>query len=297
METVLLKRAVGGAHTSGYVRNGDLPAHIFDFHNRFFTQAFSVSRASAATFFSQTGSLVTVSENEARLGPGGLLLEDAATNLWDGSVTTQSQLQSVGPEFIDSGMSFTPITDDGDGFLQFDAVNISGLSNSAIVRYSIVLRDLGAGQVDFWVGIGTTGSARLRYTLDLTQGTVAAWGNPDNVTSTGYLVPLAPGTYRAIFEVPLVSADTTELCRLTSFSGSVAFAHPQAEAGPVVSTPIASGETERAADVVSFSIPDGTYDWSVKLAGQSETIATVTLVGGAPLGSPLTGVIERVLFF
>ena len=153
------------------------------------------SRASSATYFDSTGVLRLAGTNQARYGYGydttsgkwisqGLVLEAAATNLYDSSIGTLTQLASttVTPNALtapDGSLSAQRVTSSGNYVYKY-LPNIVG--NSVVHTMSFFVKPVN-NLVRFSVG-GTAGS--MSYILDFSTFTPSiSFANGSNATNYG----------------------------------------------------------------------------------------------------------------
>jgi hypothetical protein len=247
------------------------------------------ARASSGSYFDNTGTLQTAATNAARfdhdpvsLTPRGLLIEPAATNL----LTYSEQLDNE-TGWNRTGVNFTAdaiAAPDGASSADKMAEN-TGTSNHGIWRevgmaagrhtLSVWLK---AGERNFGgICLGEPGGARYSVLIDLTDGSFVASEYVGTPTGTGYAVEAAGGGWYRL-SVTLTSTGSGNGVvaimlnddETPSWSGGVTIyagdggsgIHgfgAQLEAGDAPTSYVATaGSTvSRAADALSFTVPDG----------------------------------------
>lgn len=285
MSAALFNATLRGNPFAAYARNGALPRAVFDFETGIYTHAWQIERGSVATLQAEDGTLAQLPNDTARIvGQGGgrhLLIEAGAMNLCDASKTTAINLTALTPLGEAGGLDRTEIADDGNGYLQFNDIGIAALSSGTEITCSVIIENGTAPGCEFWLGIGPTGSARLRYAFDFGTGSVALIANIDGVSADAGMVALGGGRHRVWITGPIISADTVELCRITGVAGTLAYGAMQAEAAANVTSPILSANGTRAAETLSAGLTDGQYNALLVGPDLTEAEFPVTVAAGS----------------
>jgi hypothetical protein len=246
------------------------------------------SRATAGLDLAADGSYAEFAAGAPRLGPRGLLIEPAATNRYPRSgdfagVTAAGGLSITAGAAPVAGLPAFAVEDGGAGYLQFDSSGVAGLPAGTELVGSLLVRARTTGQFQFWIGVGTTGTGRIRWTVDLATAAVTLASNPDGTDTRAGLEPLGNGAFRLWATTRIISADTAELARLHNVAGTLDIAHPQFETGPAPTSPIRtlSGPVTRAADVLTLFPGAGPHDITVTFDdGASRLLPGVETGGG-----------------
>ena len=283
-----------------HVSSEGLPAAVFDFETGFATHGWHVQRNSRAAHWTTSG-LVTVDPNRPRLvtGPDGdryLLLEQASRNRHDPANNTVVDMTSVTPISLD-GFEAQRLVDDGGGYYQFDGIDIADLLAGDVLTYSVIVDQGTAPSFEFWIGVGTTGSARVRYAFDFASQSASLTGNPDLVAHAAQMSSLGGGRFRCEVTVPLVTSEPDELARIAAVDGVLDVGLFQVETGTQASTPLPDGVVLRQAETLAFSVPDGNYTLRTTYADASQIDTPVSLIGGQVSPMPPFGSIKSCALF
>jgi hypothetical protein len=246
------------------------------------------SRATAGLGLAADGSYAEFAAGAPRLGPRGLLIEPAATNRYPRSgdfagVTAAGGLTITAGAAPVAGLPAFAVQDGGAGYLQFDSSGIAGLPAGTELVGSLLVRARTTGQLQFWIGVGTTGAGRVRWTVDLATAAVTLVSNPDGTDTRAGLEPLGNGAFRLWATTRIISADTAELLRLHNVAGILDIAHPQFETGPAPTSPIrtVAGPVTRAADALTLFPGAGRHDITVTFGdGTTRLLPGVETGGG-----------------
>lgn len=303
MQTSLNLMVLQAQPLARFVRNDNIPSALWDFSSGFYTGGWSLARGGPAHWFDATGQLNTAPVDEARFvqTPSGraLLVETASTNLIDASNLTNINLTTVETGVTAGGMDFTRLSSiEPTGYLQFNGVDISGLSVGQPVSFSLVVR-ADSDSFDLWLGVGTTGAGRVRCSVVPASLTATILQDIDETGATVEIVPLGGGNLRVSVSGAMISTDGAELLRIASLSGTMQFARPQVE-GQGTASSVIPGTTQgsaRAPDLLSLSHTDGTYTAVVRRAGGAEEEIPATVSGGTWSPSSLSGDILSIALY
>ena len=285
MSAALFNATRRGTCLTAYGQNGAVPRAVFDYGAEVFTHGWQVFRSSDAALMNTDGSISMLPADVPRIiGSGAqkhLLLERAAMTLCNPSKTTAVNLTSVTPLGAAGGLERTRIEDDGTGYLQFNAIDIASLAAGAEITCSAIVEAETASSCELWLGIGTTGAARLRYQFSLGDGAVTEIANIDGVPANAGMRALGGNRHRIWITGPLISADTVELTRFTGITGTLTYGAMQVETGTMPSAPILSASGTRAAETLGLDLAAGDYDAILWDKDGAESALPVTITAGA----------------
>lgn len=272
------------AFLASYSAQGQFPKAVFDFEKQQYTAHWSVQRNSDAHYFDRAGNLVTVSQNVARRVPNGandvLLVEPQQTNLYPSGQITYSGMSTTGTTTF-GGMSFLNLTGSGTDYIQFNAIDTTTIPVDGALCFSAVIAPGTSTTCAIWLGIGSNGTGRIRYSVDFATQDISLIGNSDSANIGATLDDLGSGLLRISVVSRQISLASPEQARLTAVDGSLGISQVQAEASTFVSSPIPESTSLRAAETLQLAHGSGaslgiatlsdntTVEWAIDPASTS----------------------------
>lgn len=300
MDIALSHLQVGGSLFAAHVRNGQAPKALWDFGTGVYTTAWTFARPSDARWFDPEGTLQTVAANVPRLVQTAegraLILETATRNHLNPAATYATALTSVAAGPTVGGVAFTTLTDNGDGNFEFQNCDVAGLASGTPLTFSVIVRPGTTGAFQLWLGIGPTGSSRVRSVVDLSVPSHAVTANPDGPAAAATVTAIGGGSYLLALTGAITVEDVYEQMRFAALNGSVHYALPQLETSGAESTPVPGFNTTRAADVVSLTAPNGSYTAVIRRVGVVDMELPVTVTTGTWTPA-VTGKIKSVALY
>lgn len=312
-------KSLGGTGGLGDMLGQGLEASSFSFSADFTSLAdlslFTFSRNSSASNVNSSGSIASVAINTPRLGyhtwggsswdNGGLLLEEADTNIISGSEnfntapwtkssgTTITVDQAVAPDgtttadLLIIGAGKNPTLNDGAGSVFLNGIAVS---NATEYVFSVYAK---AKEVSTLL---IRNADQLKVVYDLTTGTITSGGGVADFL--GFIEDAGNGWYKC--GATFTTTATTHVINIKpgvigdGTSGLYIWgAEMKSTKGSYIKT--SGAAATRASDVISVDLDAGTYD--VRVVTSTGTVDTTGVVhaGGAYWPASATGLVSSIL--